>query len=359
MRGTTSAVPRVGAALACVLAAAMPAWGAPPDGPARHQAGAPAADPAPARVDAPLALRAGDRIILLGNTLAERLQHFNHFETLLMTRFPEMELVVRNLGWSGDTVTLQPRPLNFGDTAYHLAEQRADVIIAFFGLNESFDDAAGLPQFESDLDAWLRGHLGATYNGRTAPRLALVSPIAHERLPHLARVDTDARNRELARYADAMRRAAAHHGVAFVDLLTPTRTAMAQGPPLTINGIHLNAHGDRLVAAFLMNGLGFGATMREATAAQARALDGLREQIRVKNEEFFRRWRPLNAEYVVGRRVEPFGSVSFPPELRALDARVQDLERQVWRRARGLTNLRYPDAPAGQSAQTQPPAREE
>ena len=41
------------------------------------------------------------------------MQYFNHFETQLMTRHPDLQLSVRNLGWSGDTLTLQPRPLNF------------------------------------------------------------------------------------------------------------------------------------------------------------------------------------------------------------------------------------------------------
>ena len=45
-----------------------------------------------------LELRKGDRIILIGNTLAERMQYYGHFETLLHARFPELELVVHNLG---------------------------------------------------------------------------------------------------------------------------------------------------------------------------------------------------------------------------------------------------------------------
>src|SRR4051812_29763478 len=85
-----------------------------------------------------LALRPHDRVLLVGNTLAERQQLFNHFEASLLLSYPDLELTVRNLGWSGDTPALQPRPLNFGDAASHLAEQRADVIVAFFGLNESF-----------------------------------------------------------------------------------------------------------------------------------------------------------------------------------------------------------------------------
>ena len=299
-----------------------------------------------------LELRKGDTIVFLGNTFAERMQLFNHFETMLMTRFPELHLRVRNLGWSGDTITLQPRPLNFGDAARHLTEQKADVIIAFFGLNESFDGEAGLPKFEQDLDIYLKAHAGARYNGTTPPRLALVSPIAHERLRHLPQVDVEARNRELARYTEAMRRVSAARQVAFVDLFTPTKRLMdetAASPPLTINGIHLNEAGDRIVAGLLMEGLGFDPRrMKEATGAGLKALEELRAGIREKNLQFFYRWRPVNAEYVVGRRVDPFGSVSFPPEMRQLDEIVSELDERASKRGIAAAGLRYALAAGGQ-----------
>ena len=300
----------------------------------------------------PLELRQGDTVVFVGNTLAERMLHFNHFETLLLTRFPNLQLRVRNLGWSGDTITLQPRPLNFGDAARHLKEQKADVILAFFGLNESFDGEAGLPAFERDLDRYLETHARAQYNGRTAPRLALISPIAHERLPHLTRVDVDVRNRELARYTEAMRRVAAARQVTFVDLFTPTKRAMEladDSAPMTINGIHLNDTGDTIVAGLLMEGLGFEPRrMREAVGLRLKALEALRGDIREKNLQFFFRWRPVNAEYVVGRRVEPFGSVSFPPEMRQLDEIVSELDQRAWKRALAVAGLRYP-LPAGET----------
>ncbi len=44
----------------------------------------------------PLEIRKGDHIVFLGNTMAERLQQFNYFETMLMARFPDLDLVVRN-----------------------------------------------------------------------------------------------------------------------------------------------------------------------------------------------------------------------------------------------------------------------
>jgi hypothetical protein len=295
-----------------------------------------------------LELRQGDTIVFLGNTLAERMQHFNHLETLLMTGFPELQLRVRNLGWSGDTITLQPRPLNFGDASQHLLQQRADVIFAFFGLNESFDGEAGLSRFEEDLDAYLKAHLAARYNGRTAPRIVLVSPIAHEPLPHMKEVAVDARNRELERYMGAMRRVASRHNVTFVDLFTPTRELVARGaatPPLTINGIHLTASGDAVVGRLMMQALGFDSQpSREASGARLQQLEALRDIIREKNEQFFYRWRPVNAEYVVGRRVDPFGSISFPPEMKRLDKMVRDLDQRIWKRAAALKGMTYPAA---------------
>lgn len=291
-------------------------------------------------------LRAGDRIALVGNTLAERQQLFNHFETQLLTRFPELNLIVRNLGWSADTLTLQPRPLNFGDAETHLTRQQADVVVAFFGLNESFEGDAGIETFERDLDAYLAKHQAARYNGKEPPRLVLVSPIAHERLERLVHVDVDERNRLLARYTDVMRLVAARRQVAFVDLFEPTRRAMAAARrPLTINGIHVNEDGDRVVANVLLEAFGPPqAPLRVASGAELGRLEALRERIRDKNQQFFYRWRPVNAEYIVGRRVEPFGSVNFPGEMKKLDEMVAEREQAIWAEAWALRGLQYPAA---------------
>lgn len=294
------------------------------------QAQAPAG---PARLE----LRAHDRIALVGNTLAERQQLFNHFEAALLTRFPAFDLTVRNLSRSGDTLTLQPRPLNFGDAATHLTAQRTDVIVAFFGLNESFDGEAGLPQFERDLEAWIATQQAARYNGKEAPRLLLVSPIAHEKLARLVHADAEARNRELARYTEAMRAIAAKLGVPFADVFTPMREAMAKAStPLTINGIHLTEDGDRVFAGVLMEAVGLGRSGGVDSAPGPKAFAELRELVRQKNQLFFYRYRPLNAEYVVGRRLNPFGSVNFPGEMARLDERVAEYEKKIWSRAHAV-----------------------
>jgi len=288
----------------------------------------------------PAEFRPGDRVVLVGNTLCERMQLFNHFETLLMARYADLNLTVRNLCWSADTPALQPRPLNFGDAPTHLYRQKADVILAFFGQSESFEGEAGISQFEADLATWIRANLAATYNGRTPPRIVLISPTAHEKLARLPRIDVDARNRELARYTEAMRKVAGEMKVGFVDLHSATRGA--PGENLTINGIHLTEHGDRVVGRLLVDALAGGAA-REAGAAEVKRLDELRELIHDKNQQFFYRFRPVNAEYVVGRRVEPFGSQNFPGEMKQLDEMVAERDKRIHALAARLKGLTYPE----------------
>ena len=99
-----------------------------------------------------LELRPHDHVILVGNTLAERMQYFGNFETLLHARFPRQELYVRDLGWSADELTIRLRSQGFRDHGSNLVDHAPDVIIAMFGFNESFAGPAGVAKFEPDLD---------------------------------------------------------------------------------------------------------------------------------------------------------------------------------------------------------------
>src|SRR5262249_60513840 len=51
-----------------------------------------------------LELKKGEHVCIIGNTLADRMQHFGWLETLIQARFPQHELVFRSLGYSGDEV---------------------------------------------------------------------------------------------------------------------------------------------------------------------------------------------------------------------------------------------------------------
>src|SRR6187549_2067372 len=147
----------------------------------------------------PFLLHAGDHICIIGNTLAERMQYDGWLDTLLHARFPKHDLVIRNLGFSGDEITTRLRSKNFGSPDEWLsargatvggyeenrlagANTRADVIFAFFGYNESYGGQEGLATFKQQLANWIDHTLTQKYNGKSAPRLVLFSPIAHEDL---------------------------------------------------------------------------------------------------------------------------------------------------------------------------------
>ena len=97
----------------------------------------------------PLKLERGARVAFIGNGLFERMQEHGWFEAMVLQRFAKEELVLRTLAWPGDELTVQPRPEAFGDLHQHLAAQKADVIFAAYGFNESFRGAEALPDRKS------------------------------------------------------------------------------------------------------------------------------------------------------------------------------------------------------------------
>ena len=276
----------------------------------------------------------GDRIILIGNTLAERMQYFGHFETLLQSRFPNQNLVFHNLGWSADEVDLRPRSLNFKDHGHQLEDEKPDVVIAAFGFNESFAGPEGLPKFQSDLEKFITRTTTTAYNGKNPPQLILWTPIAHENLhnPHIT--DGKANNANLELYSQAILDAAARHQLPAVDLFHPTARLMADRPvsssPLTINGVHLNESGDEAVAQRIDAAL-FGPrpALIKADLAQLRA------EIREKDLQYFYDVRAINGYYIYGGRKAPFGVVNFPEEFTKLRKMIAKREARVWAVAKG------------------------
>ena len=282
----------------------------------------------------PLELRAGERIVFVGNTLAERMQVFPHLEALATATAPERRLHFRYLAWSGDELNLRPRPLNFGDLHTHLEEQRADVVVAAFGLNESYRGESYLPEFRAALGAFVDSLAQRHYNGSGPPRVVLLSPIPHEQLERIP-VDPGPRNAVLTRYVAAMQEVAAERGVHFVDLFSPLLPHMddpALGD-LTINGIHLGDRGNQIAARVIARELGWLPADADPLETERAPAAALVQAIRSKNELFFLRWRAVNGEYIYGRRREPFGVVNFPEEMRRMEEMIAEREEEIWRRA--------------------------
>ncbi|WP_162141559.1 SGNH/GDSL hydrolase family protein [Lunatimonas lonarensis] len=197
------------------------------------------------------------RIVIVGNTFAEQLQNTNYFETFLYRNFPDRKLVVRNLGWSGDEVDLQPRPLDFGSLEENLGYHKPDYIFAFFGMNEAFQGADGLPGFEQNLRSYLQKISTEAHNGKSPPQVILFSPIYHEEIGGLL-PSPDAHNGQLKAYTRKMAEVAEQLNIPFVDLYSESKRLMNRtDEPLTYNGIHLTEVGYRLVGEIMAASLGF------------------------------------------------------------------------------------------------------
>jgi glucose/arabinose dehydrogenase/lysophospholipase L1-like esterase len=277
-----------------------------------------------------VSVNTGDRVIILGNTFAERMQYFGHFETLLHSRFPDHELVVRNLGYSGDEITNLTRPQNFEKHGHSLADEKPNVVIACFGMNESFAGPAGLSQFEVNLDRYVTDVTKAPPD-RTAPRLVLVSPIAHENLDRPGLTDGKEHNENLRLYTEAMRKVAAQRGIPFVDLFEPSQKLMAESPTkLTINGIHLSDAGYEKIAAILDEKL-FGPRPRGGSGDHER----LRAEVNEKNRLFWYDYRATNGNFIYGAHYNSFGAKNFPEEFKKLRAMTAARDRRIWSIARG------------------------
>src|SRR5262249_52738142 len=184
----------------------------------------------------------------------------------------------------------------------HLADERADVILAAFGFNESFAGESGLADFRKALTAYVAELKSKAFNGRSAPRIVLVSPIANENIARVPAADLN--NARIRLYMEAMKEVARAQEVGFADVFAPTELAMRDpGSDLTLNGIHLTQEGDWVFSEAL-----YRAVIGEDPPTLKPAL---RLAIVDKNRQYFRRYRPLNTFYYTGGRNKPYGYLDF------------------------------------------------
>lgn len=278
-----------------------------------------------------LVLKKGDHISLIGNTLPERMQYFGHFETLLQAQFPQHQLSVRNLGFSADELNFRPRSMNFGEPDVHLTMQQTDVILAFFGFNESFKGPQGLVQFEVHLRDFVKHTLSQKYNGTSPPRLVLVSPIAHEKLKNKNLPDGEKNNANISLYTQTLSRVAKDLNVGFVDLFNPTKQIMKNSKtPFTFNGVHLTDSGYKRLAPVLLKAL------VGKSPGQTAALKKILAEVKEKDYQFFNRYRAVNGYYVYGERNRVWNNEAvMENERKKLDEMCAIRDARIWKVARG------------------------
>ncbi len=280
----------------------------------------------------------GERVVLLGNGLAERDVYYGRIESELHLRFPGKKLIVRNMGRPGDTPAFRPHPARVSQWAFPGAEKfrpefashngkgffptpdqwlthlRADTLVAFFGFNESFDGPERVGNFEAEMDAWVRHSLTQAYNGRSAPRIILVSPIAFEDLSATRDLPDGRReNANLALYAEAIGRVARRHSLTFIDLFAPTKARYGQpGRSLTLNGFAPTDAGYKELAKLLADGIYGQAAGGRSEADAALVHAAVKEKDWLWNNDY----NLVNGVHTHGQRYQPYGPQNYPDEVK-------------------------------------------
>lgn len=306
---------------------------------------------------APISLKKDTRIVLIGNNLGSRMMNYGHFETELHLRYPDLNLFIRNMCDGGNTPGFRPHASRNSPWAFPGAEKfqtelatpsgseghfdtedqwltrlKADVILAFFGYNESFEGPEGLENYKAELDAFIKHTLKQKYNGSSAPQLALVSPIAFEDLSKQYDLpDGKKENGNLSLYAEAMKEIAAANNVLFADTYSPTREWFQEGgKSLTIDGSQLSDEGYARFAPLLAD-LVFG----KASVKSERNRAGVRAAVVEKNWMWHNDIKIPNGVHAYGRRYNPFGPDNYPAEVQKVREMTAIRDTAIWRAIRG------------------------
>lgn len=302
----------------------------------------------------------GASIAIVGGGQGERLLRHPYFEAELQRRFAGRDLVIRNLCDDGDTPGYRdhsgrnsPYAYPGADKLYPLSKAKdfwgsghagvgfsqspdewlkglkADIILGWFGYAESFQGAAGVSAFKTDLEGWLKHTAAQKYNGKSAPQVVLIAPLAlDERTAPQGSEAAKAVNANLALYAKAIQEVAAARGLVCLDLFTQSQELYRSSKaPLTRDGFVLEAAGQELLAAKLASLFAAGSPKGQPAAVAAAVED--------KNWYWEQLHKIPNGVHVFGRRNKPFGPDNYPAEIVKLGELVAIRDQAVWAAAKG------------------------
>ena len=304
-----------------------------------------------------LKLQKGDHIAIVGSGLADRQQHQAWFESLIHKTFADQELTFRNLGFAADEINIHPRSKDVPPTEWFLAMKKgdsspkgnpsiiyksgtdfgADVILAYWGFNESFRGPQGLADFKKNLGDYLDNLQSSKFNGLTVPRIVLFSPIAQEDMRDPNFSTGAENNRNIALYTQAMAEVAKSKTIPFVDLFTPSKVLYQKAShPLTINGIHLTDEGDKLLAPIQFEAV-FG---NPAVSTDDPTVTQIRAATLVKNYEWSHRYRTVDQFNIYGDRSRiDYKGVNnakiLGQEMAQRDVKTANRDKHIWSVAKG------------------------
>lgn len=295
-------------------------------------------------------LAKGSHISLIGNNLCSRMLNFGYFETELQSRFPDSMLYVRNMCDGGSRPGFRPHSGRPNPWAFPGAEEfydelgtpsksvghletedewltkhETDIVIAFFGYNESFDGPDGIDRYKDELSAFIEHTKDQKYNGQTAPELVLVSPIAFEKVNSEFDLPSgESQNENLKSYTSAMKDVAMEHDIEFIDMYSPSAKWFAGRDNLTSDGSQLNDIGYEKFSINLVDQI-FGGSSVASTHKEL-----IQEAVKEKNWFWHNDYKMPNGVHAFGRRYDPFGPDNYPYEYTKLREMTSIRDSAIW-----------------------------
>lgn len=201
----------------------------------------------------PLEFKQGERIVFLGSSLFENELEKGCLEFAMTSRWPDLDLTFRNLGWTGDNVFAEARstfttpPTPYQQLFQQIRSTHPDYVLIAYGGVESQKGEAGLGEFVKGLGAIIDSvdALGAQ------SILLSTIPVKLAGTPE----NTVIQNKNLSLYAGAIASVASKRKKRYVDIYTPI--AENTNALFLDNGIHLNEAGYYHLAQVLEQAFGW------------------------------------------------------------------------------------------------------
>ena len=285
---------------------------------------------------APFEFQKDDVVAIFGNGLADRMQHDPWVEAMLQHHLKGMNVSFRNMSFSGDMVNKRPRNQGFTNDNEYLQHVGPSVVFIMYGYNESFAGADKADAYQAELVKLVDRYRGLRKQKGVDARFVLFSPIAFENTGDPNLPDGVERNANLAAYTEATRRAAAESDAYFVDLYSPTFQVFASSSErYTLNGVHLNAKGYRVLANIISRRL------LKQPAPPADKLSDIYAAIEEKNWTWHNRYRATDGNDIWGGRSglkfvnNQSNADVLKHELVMLDVMTANRDKAIWAAAQG------------------------
>ena len=204
-----------------------------------------------ARAQSPL--KAGDRVVFLGDSITEQRVHTRYVMNYFTLRYPGLDVTFRNAGWGGDSA-----PGGLGRLQRDVLSQKPTVVTICFGMNDG-----GYTSFDQARSDWfMKGMTGLVAELKKANvRVILLGPgcVDPDRRHDPAGVDY---NDTLGKYSKACKELAEKEKVDYIDLhdlmIDVQTKAKAKDPKYTMipDSVHPSDPGQLVMAYAMLKALG-------------------------------------------------------------------------------------------------------